>query len=169
MDGDRTLSQRLDAAFKRGQHEMAASLLEVVDDCDRAIATLGEAEASGPVLVGLDNLRARLIAQFARHGFTPFSPLGEQFDVARHEAIALEPGAAAAGSVLRVHRRGWEHNGEIIQPAAVIVCQGDLIEEAEAEAESAAAEAAVPGVPLEADLERRRRRSPRTARTEPGR
>ena len=47
------------------------------------------------------------------------------FDPRRHEAIAVEAGAGADGSIMRVHRTGWERaDGYILRPAMVTVLKG---------------------------------------------
>jgi molecular chaperone GrpE len=53
-----------------------------------------------------------------------FSPLGETFDPAVHEAMASlpqAPGGAASGTVVEVYQPGYRLGESIIRPARVVV------------------------------------------------
>jgi molecular chaperone GrpE len=108
-------------AVERGVVKLAKELLPALDNLDRAIA----AAASGdPLLEGVRLVRAEISAALARVGVEPFSPLGEPFDPAVHEAVATleqpEDGAAS-GTVTEVYQDGYRLDETIIRPARVVV------------------------------------------------
>lgn len=142
-----------EAAYRRGADETAGALFEIVDDCDRALASLRGLELPESVRRGLEGIQQRLVSQFETLGYQAFDPLGEEFDPHRHEAVSAEPGPGRNGVVIRVHRRGWLHGEYLVRAAQVTVRQGEPLPEQQ----PAAAEAVGNGA-----LDRRRRRPRRT-------
>ncbi len=81
----------------------------------------GEARES-PLLDGVRLLRSELSAALARVGIESYSPLGETFDPALHEAIAQQPiEDAASGTVVEVYQPGYRLGESVIRPARVVV------------------------------------------------
>ena len=60
-------------------------------------------------------------------GVRPISPIGQQFDPARHEAVTsvASTGSAPAGTVVGVIRTGYLIGEEVLRPAQVAVTTGD--------------------------------------------
>ncbi|HVR05936.1 MAG TPA: nucleotide exchange factor GrpE, partial [Solirubrobacteraceae bacterium] len=108
-------------AQERGVAKLARELLPALDNLDRALDT---AEELDPLLEGVRLVRAELAAALGRVGIESFSPLGEPFDPAEHEAIAQQPvQGAQSGTVAEVYQAGYRLNGTIIRPARVVVAQ----------------------------------------------
>jgi molecular chaperone GrpE len=115
-------------AQERGVASLAKELLPALDNLDRAIADVGAAgEAGGrddPLLQGVRLVRSELSAALARAGVESFSPIGETFDPALHEAIATAeqpPGGAPSGTVVEVYQPGYRLAASVIRPARVVV------------------------------------------------
>jgi molecular chaperone GrpE len=107
------------AAQRRGVAKLAKELLPALDNLDRA---LEEAGGSDPLLEGVRLVRSELGAALARVGIESFSPEGEQFDPAEHEAMAQQPvEGAERGTVVEVYQPGYRCDGTIIRPARVVV------------------------------------------------
>jgi len=111
------------AAAERGALGLAKELLPALDNLDRAIAA---AEQSDPLLAGVKLVRGELAGALARCGIESFSPLGESFDPALHEAVATAPqgeteGAPASGTVVEVYQPGYRLGSSVIRPARVLV------------------------------------------------
>jgi molecular chaperone GrpE len=110
------------AAQERGAAGLAKELLPPLDNLDRA---LDEAScADEPLLAGVRLVRSELGAALARFGIESFSPKGEMFDPALHEAMATlpqPPGGAASGTVVEVYQPGYRLGESIIRPARVVV------------------------------------------------
>jgi molecular chaperone GrpE len=99
------------------------SFLPVVDDMERAIAAARAHAESRDVAEGLELVRRSLLARFARFGVTPAPALGQPFDPARHDAMAIVPVADPAqdGRVVDVIREGYLVGDETLRPAGVAV------------------------------------------------
>ena len=109
------------AAQERGVVSLAKELLPALDNLDRAIAA---AAADDPLLQGVRLVRSELGAALARTGIESFSPVGEPFDPAVHEAVATaeQPlGGAQSGTVVEVYQPGYRRGSSIIRPARVVV------------------------------------------------
>jgi molecular chaperone GrpE len=109
-------------AQERGVAKLAKELLPAIDNLDRA---LDAAATDDPLLDGVRLVRAELSAALARLGVESFSPLGETFDPAVHEAMATVPqpaeGGAASGLVVEVYQPGYRLGESVIRPARVVV------------------------------------------------
>ncbi|HEX5853192.1 MAG TPA: nucleotide exchange factor GrpE, partial [Solirubrobacteraceae bacterium] len=76
------------------------------------------------LLEGVRLVRSELAGALARAGIESFSPAGEPFDPALHEAVATaeQPeGGAASGTVVEVYQSGYRLRDSIIRPARVVV------------------------------------------------
>src|SRR5271165_4153114 len=105
-------------AQERGVAKLAKELLPALDNLDRALEDAGKAasgrqrpdggagEQEDPLLAGVRLVRSELSAALARIGIESFSPVGEIFDPALHEAMATtkQPaGGAGSGTVVEVY------------------------------------------------------------------
>jgi molecular chaperone GrpE len=110
------------AAQDRGAANLARELLPALDNLDRAVE---EASCEDePLLAGVRLVRSELSAALARFGIESFSPVGEPFDPALHEAMASLPqpgGGAPSGTVVEVYQPGYRLGESIIRPARVVV------------------------------------------------
>ena len=105
----------------RGVASLAKELLPALDNLDRA---LGAAAEDDPLLEGVRLVRSELAAALARVGIESFSPVGETFDPAVHEAMATveQPvDGAQSGTVVEVYQPGYRLGANIIRPARVVV------------------------------------------------
>jgi molecular chaperone GrpE len=107
------------AAIERGVAKLATELLPALDSLDRALDGAAEDD---PLLDGVRLVRAELHAALARAGVERFSPEGERFDPAAHEAMAQrpEPGAVS-GAIVEVFQPGYRIGPTIVRPARVVV------------------------------------------------
>jgi molecular chaperone GrpE len=109
-------------ALQRGAAKLAKELLPAIDNLDRALSA---AATDDPLLDGVRLVRSELSAALARVGIESFSPLGETFDPAVHEAVATVPqpaeGGADSGLVVEVYQPGYRLGESVIRPARVVV------------------------------------------------
>ncbi len=106
-------------AQERGVAKLAKELLSALDNLDRA---LDAAAKDDPLLDGVRLVRAELGSALARVGVESFSPAGEPFDPALHEAMAQQPvEGAESGTVVEVYQPGYRLGASIIRPARVVV------------------------------------------------
>ncbi|HWX52452.1 MAG TPA: nucleotide exchange factor GrpE [Solirubrobacteraceae bacterium] len=109
------------SAQARGAVMLVKELLPALDNLDRALEA---AAKDDPLLDGVRIVRSELTAALARTGIESFSPAGEPFDPAVHEAVATseqQADGAAAGTVVEVYQPGYRFGETIIRPARVVV------------------------------------------------
>jgi molecular chaperone GrpE len=108
-------------AQARGVAGLAKELLPALDNLDRALDAAAEDD---PLLEGVRLVRSELAAGLARAGIESFSPIGEAFDPALHEAMATieQPvDGPASGTVVEVYQPGYRLGANMIRPARVVV------------------------------------------------
>ncbi|HEV3319872.1 MAG TPA: nucleotide exchange factor GrpE [Solirubrobacteraceae bacterium] len=106
-------------AQERGAIKLARELLPALDNLDRA---LDAADQDDPLLQGVRLVREELSAALGRVGIESFSPAGEIFDPALHEAVVHQPvEGAASGTVAEVYQPGYRLGDHVIRPARVVV------------------------------------------------
>ena len=110
-------------AQSRGIAALAKELLPALDNLDRAVEEASAAGEDDALLQGVRLVRSELAAGLSRVGIASFSPLGEAFDPAVHEAVATVPnaGGAASGTVVEVYQPGYRLGEGVIRPARVVV------------------------------------------------
>ena len=122
-----------DAAANRGKASLAAELIGVIDNLERALATAeieaaaaldGEAAVEGPLEQGIVLTYRELTDALRRAGVEAYDPVGEAFDPAWHEALQTRSAdGAEAGTVLEVLQRGYRLNGQVLRAARVVVSE----------------------------------------------
>jgi molecular chaperone GrpE len=117
----RSAKERLELTQTAGK-EVIVSMLEVLDDCDRAekqLQNTPDTEFTKGVRLVFNKLRTTLYAR----GLSPMDCIGKDFDPDQHEAITQipAPGAALKGKVLEEVVRGYYLNDKIIRFAKVVV------------------------------------------------
>jgi molecular chaperone GrpE len=106
-------------AEARGVIKLAKELLPALDNLARA---LDSADQDDPLLDGVRLVYSDLLGALKRVGIEAYSPTGERFDPAEHEAMAQQPTEGAEpGTVVEVYQAGYRWNGTIIRPARVVV------------------------------------------------
>jgi molecular chaperone GrpE len=117
----RSTKERLELSQTAGK-EVIVSLLDVLDDCDRAESQLekekGSRDLSGVMLV-FNKLRSVL----QNRGLKAMESLHSEFDVEKHEAISEVPAPSPdlRGKVVAEVMKGYYLNDKIIRFAKVIV------------------------------------------------
>ena len=109
------------AAADRGMAKLAKELLPALDHLDLALRA-AEEHGGGEFAKGIRQIQDELINALGRVGIQAFSPKGEPFDPAEHEAMASQPvEGAEAGTVTEVYQAGYRINGTVLRPARVVV------------------------------------------------
>ena len=105
-------------AEQNGKREVLLALLDVMDDCDRALLHVGEAPDA--VANGLRLIHQRFSDVLHANAVTPFDSEGKPFDPTIHEAMTMiSSDGEESGTVYTEHRRGYFINGELFRPARV--------------------------------------------------
>jgi molecular chaperone GrpE len=115
------------AAAMRGTVELAAQLIGVIDNLERALEAVGvepggEEAPAEPLAEGFFLTYRELCAVLRRAGIESFDPAGERFDPNRHEALQKVPvEGAEPGTVVETLQRGYRLGEQLIRPARVVV------------------------------------------------
>ncbi|NCI45713.1 nucleotide exchange factor GrpE [Sediminibacterium soli] len=118
----RTAKERIDLMQTAGR-DVIVSLLDVLDDCDRAEKQLQNNDALGAdkegVLLVFNKLRSALQSK----GVKPLESVHTDFDVEKHEAITEIPAPAEElkGKVIDEVVKGYYLNDKLIRFAKVVV------------------------------------------------
>jgi molecular chaperone GrpE len=118
----RTARERLDLMQTAGK-EIIVSLLDVLDDCERAEKQLQSASDINQVKEGVQLVFNKLKSVLQSKGLKAMESLNTDFDVEKHEAITEIPAPTAdlQGKVLDDVQKGYYLNDKIIRHAKVVV------------------------------------------------
>ena len=118
---------------ERNRRDVLVSLLDVVDNLDRAIdaakvaprQSSGQAgtDAADTLLQGVEMVRQQFLAKLDGFGVKRIETLGAEFDPLLHEAVTSVPApdASGEGRVLGVIAHGYRIGDDILRPALVAV------------------------------------------------
>ena len=117
----RSARERVELSQTAGK-EIIISLLDVLDDCDRAEKQLQE-DKSNKDLSGVLLVFSKLRNVLQNRGLKPMESLHSEFDVEKHEAISEVPAPSPdlRGKVVAEVMKGYYLNDKIIRFAKVIV------------------------------------------------
>lgn len=103
--------------------EVIVSLLDVLDDADRAEKQLDLAGDDLTIKEGILLIFAKLRSTLQNRGLRPMQSIGTPFDVEKHEAITEVPveDPALKGKVIDEVKKGYYLNDKIIRFAKVVV------------------------------------------------
>ncbi len=110
---------------ERSRRDVLVSLIEVVDNLDRAIDAAQKAgkDSRDPLLQGVEMVRQQFLTKLDGFGVTRIDALGTDFDPLLHEAVTTVPAPdpAADGRILGVITQGYRIGDEVLRPALVAV------------------------------------------------
>lgn len=117
----RTVKERSDL-IRYGHENLAADLLLVSDNLERAIQSAGEAPKN--LLDGIKMVHHQLQETLVRYGVTEVQTADTKFNPEFHEAVAQEEVAdAESGSIVRVAQKGYLIHGRLLRAAQVVIAK----------------------------------------------
>ncbi|HYP39466.1 MAG TPA: nucleotide exchange factor GrpE [Chloroflexia bacterium] len=124
----RTEQERGESA-QYANSELLKKLLPVVDDFDRALAAIPEAERKDNRWVeGIELIARKLHTVLEQSGIEPIEALGQPFNPNLHEAVTFEDNATGDGdhvdTVAEVFAKGYKLRDRVLRPAMVKVTRG---------------------------------------------
>lgn len=114
------VERETDNAKKYALEKFAGSLLDVVDNLERALVAAGTDE--NPVIEGVRLTHKTLLSALEKHGISVIDPAGQAFNAELHQAVGIDPGTPA-GQVANVLQKGYSLSGRLLRPAMVTVGQ----------------------------------------------
>lgn len=124
-DARARMRKELGKDAERSRREVLISLLEVVDNLDRAIDAARARDASDPLLQGVEMVRQQFLSKLDGFGVKRIESQGAAFDPLLHEAATTvdAPGPEADGRIVGVIAHGYRIGDEVLRPALVAVGQ----------------------------------------------
>jgi molecular chaperone GrpE len=118
----RTAKERIDLIQTAGK-DVIVSLLDVLDDCDRAEKQIQSTNDVGLIKEGVQLVFNKLRTTLQQRGLKPMESISRDFDVEKHEAITEIPAATEdqKGKVIDEVIKGYYLNDKIIRFAKVVV------------------------------------------------
>lgn len=118
----RTAKERIELIQTAGK-EVITSMLDVLDDCDRAEKQLQSADDIKQIKEGVQIVFNKLRTTLQNKGLKAMESIGQEFDTEKHEAITEIPAATAdlKGKVVDEVTKGYYLNDKLIRFAKVIV------------------------------------------------
>lgn len=110
----------------------AKDMVNVMENLERTLQAIPEAERNTPLYTGVELTRKELTNAFERRGIKQITPQkGDKFDHNLHQAMAqaVDPSVEAGGIVL-VMQTGFALHDRLLRPAMVVVSKGAGSEEA---------------------------------------
>lgn len=119
----RRAEQDIEKAHKFGLEKMVNDLLPVVDNLERALATVdSENESLKPFAEGVQLTLKTFIDALARHNVEVVFPEGQPFDPNLHQAVSTVPNPdVEPNTVLTCFQKGYTLFGRLVRPAMVVV------------------------------------------------
>ncbi|MEA3298983.1 MAG: nucleotide exchange factor GrpE [Pseudomonadota bacterium] len=121
----RRVERDVENAHKFALEKFVGDLVPVVDNLERALATVDRAnDATAAVAEGVELTLKSFLDVLRRFNVEQLDPKGEPFNPERHEAMAMVPNPeVAANTVIEVFQKGYLLNGRLVRPAMVVVAR----------------------------------------------
>lgn len=117
----RTSKEKIELIQTAGK-DIVVSMLDVMDDCDRAEKQMMLSEDINQVKQGNQLVFNKLRAVLQQKGLTAMESIGTPFDVEKHEAITeIDAAEKQKGKVVDEVQKGYYLNGKLIRFAKVVV------------------------------------------------
>ena len=119
----RRAARDVENARRYGLERLARALLPVIDSLEAGLASAEQASAES-LLDGKKATMRLLNSALEQVGIAELDPLGEPFDPAQHEAMAMAPSKdAEPGTVLEVFQKGYSIHDRLLRAARVVVAR----------------------------------------------
>lgn len=119
----RRAEQDVEKAHKFSLEKIVNDLLPVVDNLERALASLDPTdEALKAASEGIALTHKTFVDALARHQVLAVDPVGAPFDPNLHQAVSAVPNPdAEPNTVLNCFQKGYTLHGRLVRPAMVVV------------------------------------------------
>lgn len=136
FDNFRKRTQREKEELRKfGHKDVMADFLDVIDNFDRALQTIGDAEES--TREGILMVHKQFVDILSRHGVKKFESKGEPFDYTKHQAISVfETSEFPPQIVHESFKEGYDFHDQLLRPAMVVVTKAAPAPVAEAPEET---------------------------------
>lgn len=118
----RTMKEKTELILNGGEKTIVA-ILPVIDDLERALKNMKNADDVAAVVEGVELIHKKFIETLKRQGIEPIDTEGADFNVDLHEAIAQLPAPTdeLKGKVMDCTLTGYKMNEKVIRHSQVVV------------------------------------------------
>ncbi|MCU0455091.1 MAG: nucleotide exchange factor GrpE [Bacteroidales bacterium] len=118
----RTLREKMDLV-KYASEDILVKILPVMDDFERAIATMDNSTDCGSIKSGIELIYGKFTEFLRQNGIKEIESLGKPFDVDLHDAVAKAPAMEETGKgmIIDVVKKGYYLQEKVIRHAQVVV------------------------------------------------
>lgn len=118
----RTVKEKAELILNGGEKSIK-SILPVIDDMERALATMETATDVVAVKEGIELIYNKFLSILSQDGIKTIEAKGQPLDTDYHEAIAVIPAPTEEqkGKILDCVQTGYTLNGKVIRHAKVVV------------------------------------------------
>jgi molecular chaperone GrpE len=117
----RRTEEELARMQKQAGERILSKLLPAIDDLDRAINSMTDADRESSWGEGIVLVQKKIWGTLESEGVRPIESLGHPFDPSIHEAISMQEGANGATTVVQEYQRGFMLGDRVLRPAMVVV------------------------------------------------
>ena len=106
--------------FELGQSNILEKLLPIVDNFERGLAAVPEAEKDGAFADGMNKIYKQLITELENLGVTPIEAVGKEFDPNFHNAVMqVESNEYGSGIVAQELQKGYMFHDTVLRHSMV--------------------------------------------------
>lgn len=110
--------------FEQGQGNVLEKLLPVIDNFERGLAAVPEAEKDGAFADGMNKIYKQLMTELENLGVKPIEALGKEFDPNLHNAVMqVESKEYESGVVAQELQKGYMFHDTVLRHSMVGVAQ----------------------------------------------
>jgi molecular chaperone GrpE len=121
------LEREKQESAKYANEKLLAEILPIMDNLDRALASLNEGHDPEKVAEGLKLAQQEMHDVLEEHGVERVKSVGAAFDPRFHEAVGVvEAPDEEEGTVMDEVQRGYLLNGRLIRPSRVRIAQNKV-------------------------------------------
>ncbi len=111
-----------DQEFARGSERVLADLLPIVDDFERALASVNEKSTVESLTQGVGLIYRQFVTLLERYAVVAMEVEGKPFDPHFHDAVVQLPTPEVPEhTIVGVMQKGYLKNGDVFRPAKVAV------------------------------------------------
>ena len=117
-------SKEKDQMFSMGEKNVIEKMLPVVDNFERGLAAVPEAEKGSAMASGMEMIYKQLMKQLEDLGVKPIEAVGKEFDPGFHNAVMqVESEEYESGFVAQEFLKGYTYHDTVIRHSMVGVVQ----------------------------------------------
>ena len=106
--------------FSMGEKSVIEKMLPVVDNFERGLAAVPEAEKGGAIASGMEMIYKQMIKQLEDLGVKPIEAVGKEFDPNFHNAVMqVESDELESGVVAQEFQKGYTYHDTVIRHSMV--------------------------------------------------